>query len=263
VPAHKLQGKLEFQGLPISVENRKGSVRHWHDPATDKDGTTKMLYPYGYIKGTLGIDGDAVDVFVGPDESTDKVYLITQTKAPDFKEIDEQKVFLGFKSSGDAKAAYLKHYNNPKFFHSIKEMSMEAFKGKLTTRRGKLIKSALFLKDNTGMIWSETMTSKVIEELDAVTKALTAAATAGLAQQARAQATVQAYGTTVAQPSAPYSWEAPLVPAHRVHNELASHGPARSYEVYKSCDACGTIVKSDTACKRCVHNAAEAPVWGQ
>lgn len=144
VKARKLHGKLEFQGLPISVENRAGSRRYWYDPNADEHGSTKMKYPYGYVRGTLGVDGDAVDVFVGPDESAEKVYVITQMKRPGFKEVDEQKVMLGFKSAKEAKKAYLEHYNDHRFFGSMKEFTMDEFKEKLTSHKGKLIKH-LFL----------------------------------------------------------------------------------------------------------------------
>ena len=40
--AHKLHYRTEFQGLPISIENRKGSYRYWHDPHTGEDGKSKM-----------------------------------------------------------------------------------------------------------------------------------------------------------------------------------------------------------------------------
>ncbi len=144
VKARKLHGRLEFQGLPISVENRAGSRRYWYDPNADEHGSTKMKYPYGYVRGTLGMDGDAVDVFVGPHEDAEKVYVVTQMKRPGFKEVDEQKVMLGFKSAADAKKAYLEHYNDPKFFGSMKEFTMDEFKEKLTSHKGKLIKH-LFL----------------------------------------------------------------------------------------------------------------------
>lgn len=142
--SHKLQGKLDFQGLPISIENKAGSSRHWYDSHTKEEGSTKMKYPYGYVQGTLGTDGDEVDVFVGPDETSEKVFVVTQMKGPDFSSVDEQKVMLGFSSSKAAKDAYLEHYDNPKFFGSMKELTVEEFKAKLTSHKGKLIKH-LFL----------------------------------------------------------------------------------------------------------------------
>ena len=139
--SHKLQGNLEFMGLPIAVENRKGSSRHWHDPHSGERGSTKMLHPYGYVKGTLGVDGDEVDVYVGPNKSSQKVFIVTQMRKPDFTEVDEQKVMLGFTSSSEAKEAYLAHYDDPKFFGSIKEFTMDEFKEKLASRKGELIKN--------------------------------------------------------------------------------------------------------------------------
>lgn len=141
MPAHKLQGRVDFQGLPVSIENRKGSYRHWKDHFNGTEGKTLMKYAYGYVRGTLGTDGDEVDVYVGPNEKSDKVFVITQMKTPEFKEVDEQKCMLGFNSAKEAKKAYIDHYDNPKFFGSMKEMSLNEFKSKLKTK-GKLIKCA-------------------------------------------------------------------------------------------------------------------------
>lgn len=138
--SRKLQGNIEFQGLSIAVENKAGSVRHWRDENSGESGSTKMKYPYGYVRGTLGLDGDAVDVFVGPDKTSDKVFIITQMKKPEFKDVDEQKVMLGFNSAEEAKKAYLAHFDDTKFFGSMKEFTVEAFKQRLASHKGKLIK---------------------------------------------------------------------------------------------------------------------------
>jgi hypothetical protein len=148
---------MEFQGLPISIENRKGSKRYWTDPNNGKDGSTKMQYPYGYIRGTLSTDDDAVDVYIGKDEKSDKAFVITQMKTPDFKEIDEQKVMLGFSSAEKAKLAYLAHYDDPRFFKEMKELSMGQFRAKLATHKGKLIKGALLGKSKSATISGGTM----------------------------------------------------------------------------------------------------------
>lgn len=117
--AHKLQGRMTFRGLPISIETAKGGYRHWVDAATGEKGKTRMRYAYGYIRRTEGLDGDHVDVFVGPNEQAKNVYVVMTNKAPDFKERDEEKCMLGFDSVGDAKAAFMAHYNKSGFFHSI------------------------------------------------------------------------------------------------------------------------------------------------
>lgn len=144
----KLQGRLVFQGLPISIENRKGSVRHWQDPHNGESGKTKFTYPYGYISGTLGTDGDSVDCFIGPDKDSTKVFVIKQVKTPfTRRRWDENKCFLGWKSSKEAKAAYLKHYNDPRFFGKIKEFSMEEFKELLEKKRGKFLYRSIAMMD--------------------------------------------------------------------------------------------------------------------
>lgn len=136
-----------IQGLRITVENPKGSVRR----GVDRDGhewTTKMYCAYGYVKGSMGVDGDHVDVYLGPDEDAEFVYVITQMATPKFTKIDEQKVMLGFNNAKDAKKAYLRQYDNPRFFGYMKKMPFDEFKAKVLATKDKpiLIKSVLFLQ---------------------------------------------------------------------------------------------------------------------
>jgi len=138
---HTVKDSMTFQGMPIAVENPAGTIRKWHDPRVPEDGETKMLYPYGYVKGTLGLDGDEVDVFVGPEKESDKVFVITQLQRFEFEEVDEQKVMLGFPDADRAKTAYLQHFDNARFFGDMKEMTVEEFKTKLKSSKGKIIKS--------------------------------------------------------------------------------------------------------------------------
>jgi len=126
---HRLQGHAEVQGIPIAVENRKGSVRE----GTTEDGhhwRTKMRCPYGYIKGTKGADGEEIDAYVGPDKEAPKAYVVHQHK-PDGKGFDEDKVILGVKTKEDAKKLYLQHYDDPKFLGPISTMSVEDLKKKV------------------------------------------------------------------------------------------------------------------------------------
>lgn len=125
--ARELQGKINFHGLDISIESRMGSIRQWYDPHEDKSGMTRMERPYGYIKGTLGTDGDHYDVYVGPDRESREVYIVTQMKAPEFVKFDEEKALLGFKTKAEAKAFYLRHYDNPKFMSKITAVPFEEF----------------------------------------------------------------------------------------------------------------------------------------
>lgn len=128
---HELQDKYVFQGLPISIENKKGSVRKWYDSNANNTGQTKMHFDYGFINRTLGTDGDNVDVYIGPNKDAETVYVVHQMKAPDFTKYDEDKTMLGFSSEKEAKEAYLKQYDDPKFFGSCTAMPVSEFKKKV------------------------------------------------------------------------------------------------------------------------------------
>lgn len=144
---HPIGYKTEFQGLPITVEQRKGSIRRWTDSVTGEEGETKFEYPYGYIRLTQGVDGDHVDCFLGPNPNATHAYVIHQMKRPDFTEYDEDKCMLGFDSADEAKAAYLRHYNNPKFLGSMHTMPMAEFIRKVRATKDKpgMIKGAFRL----------------------------------------------------------------------------------------------------------------------
>lgn len=129
--AYKLSRRMQFRGLNISVETDKGEKRHWKDPNNGETGFTLMKYPYGYIRMTKGVDGDHVDVYVGPDEDAKKVYVVHQQKAPNFERYDEDKCMLGFESADAAKKAYLDHYNDDRFFGSMTVMPFKQFKKKV------------------------------------------------------------------------------------------------------------------------------------
>lgn len=126
-----LSRRMKFRGFNISIETDKGELRHWYDPHNKEHGTTKMKYPYGYIRRTEGLDGDHVDCYIGPNQRAPYVYLVDQMKAPDFSELDEQKCMLGFLSMDAAKKAYLAHYNNDRFLGSMTKMRWEDFEKKV------------------------------------------------------------------------------------------------------------------------------------
>ena len=125
-PEHKLQGETTHQGLEIAIENRKGSARSGVD-ADGKAWRTVMKHPYGFLRGTKGKDGEEVDVYVGPVKDAPFAYVVHQHKA-DGTGFDEDKVMLGFASEEDARKAYLKHYDDPKFLGPISKVSIEKLK---------------------------------------------------------------------------------------------------------------------------------------
>lgn len=141
---YKLQGRLNFQGLNVSIENRKGSVRS----GVDKDGhewRTKMAHAYGRIIGIKrqGQDGEKLDCFIGPDKASQKVFIIHINHA-DTGEFDEDKCYLGFESKDAVMSSFQKHYDKAgqKLFGGISEMSMDAFKKKLEEDSDEMIKGS-------------------------------------------------------------------------------------------------------------------------
>lgn len=135
--AYKLQGHTSVQGLRIAIENRKGSVRK----GTDSDGNewrTKMIHPYGYLVGTKAEDDEPVDVYVGPDKKAPDAFVVHQHN-DDGKGFDEDKVMLGFRSKREAKEAYLKHYDDPKFLGPISKVSVQRLR-ELVKSKKKLVK---------------------------------------------------------------------------------------------------------------------------
>lgn len=138
---YKLQGRDKFQGMNISIENKKGSTRSGVDP-NGKKWSTKMNHDYGYIKGTEGKDKDHLDCFLGKNKECTHAYVVHQVR-PDTKKYDEDKVMLGFNSAKEAKQAYLSNYDSSKYFGKMTELSMEDFKKKALNKKnhGKMIKS--------------------------------------------------------------------------------------------------------------------------
>ncbi len=123
-----------FQGLPVTIENRRGSVRSGRDRG-GHEWAVSMQHDYGYVRGTLGVDGDHFDVYLGPDDEAPTAYIVTTMAPPDFRQTDEQKAMLGFQSEEQARAAYLAHYDNPAFLGSVRAMPMAEFKAQLATTR--------------------------------------------------------------------------------------------------------------------------------
>ena len=132
---HKLQGRRKWNGLDISIENRKGSVRRGTDPDGHEWAIT-MKHPYGYIRGTEGTDGDHLDCYLGEHEDAPQVFIIHQNN-PDTGKYDEDKVMLGFLSWEEAKNAYMEQYDRPGFFGGMDTMTLDEFLDEIRTRKNK------------------------------------------------------------------------------------------------------------------------------
>jgi hypothetical protein len=125
--------RLNFQDLDLRIEFPTGSKRPYRDDAGNERFKT-MHADYGEVAGTEGLDGDPVDVYVGPDKSAPKVFVVTQMKKGDWSKVDEEKCILGVHTKAQARELYLAHYNDQRFCGAIKEMSMDEFKQRLATK---------------------------------------------------------------------------------------------------------------------------------
>ena len=119
------KGKITVNGFKISLENPKGSIRSGVD-SNGREWKIKMKNDYGYFLNTVGYDGDNIDVFLGSDIDSKKIFVIDQKINGKF---DESKVMLWFSTEKKAKDAYLSNYEkNWKGFDKITEVDEKTFK---------------------------------------------------------------------------------------------------------------------------------------
>jgi hypothetical protein len=98
------KGHLRLHGLDISLENPKGGTRR----GTRRDGTpweVEMPAAYGYIRRTKDRDGEQVDVYVGDNPKSERVFLVDQID-PETGRFDEHKAMLAVDDEAEATALY-------------------------------------------------------------------------------------------------------------------------------------------------------------
>ena len=104
------KGHVQIGTFNVTIEQPKGSVRSGVDKG-GKKWEVEMQNTYGYIRGTEGVDGDHIDVFLSDDiDGWDghKVFVVDQRNADG--SFDEHKVMLGFNDINEAEEAYLSNY---------------------------------------------------------------------------------------------------------------------------------------------------------
>lgn len=104
------KGHVQVGAFDITIEQPEGSIRRGTD-ADGKQWESKMHNTYGYFRGTEGVDGDHIDVFLSNDMDVwngAQVFVVDQYN-PDGT-FDEHKVMLGFNDASDAKNNYLANY---------------------------------------------------------------------------------------------------------------------------------------------------------
>lgn len=151
------KGHVRMHGLDIAIENPKGATRSGAD-ASGKAWKVSMPAHYGYVKGTEGKDGDHVDVYIGPEHDSGKIFVVDQVDA-DTGKFDEHKAMLGYATKTAAMADYKKAFSDGKAedrLGGVTEMSVDAFKAWLRSGKTKkplvgLIKSPDNTIDNREM----------------------------------------------------------------------------------------------------------------
>lgn len=150
-------GHAKWNGLDLSIETKAGGVRKGVDKKTGKTWETTMGAAYGYIRGTSGADNMHVDVFVGPDVNSDRVFVIDEVDNRTGK-FRQHKTFVGFPDEESAIGAYTRTSSKtPDMIGAVTEMSADDFRdwvldGKKTEPLGNIEKpdfSALALESES------------------------------------------------------------------------------------------------------------------
>lgn len=156
----------------ISIENAKGSVRR----GTGADGKaweTTMQNDYGYIRGSEGVDGDHIDVFLSDTPEEGDVFVVDQVNEDG--SFDEHKVMYGFPTEQAARDAYLSNYE-PGWtgLGAITHVSKDEFKKWIQSSRRKTkpfaeYKSVKAIEGNAmiGRSLTEREATELIERMEA------------------------------------------------------------------------------------------------
>lgn len=120
-------GHLRLDGYNITIENPKGSARRGIDSKGNEWENT-LNNDYGYIRGTEGVDGDHIDVYLSDNPEEGNVFVVDQVR-PDTGEFDEHKVMYGFGSIDEAREAYLANFSEGwKGLGTITEVTKDEFR---------------------------------------------------------------------------------------------------------------------------------------
>lgn len=193
-------GKVQWNGLTLSIENAKGSVRRKVTPDGETAWEVTMPAHYGRILRTEGADGDHVDFYMGDTPDAASVFAIDQVDAESGK-FDEHKLMMGFASAADAKSAYHAGFSDgkgPDRLGGIRKMSVQEVQDWLAGGKTKAPLTAEVRRAAKGKAVTKS-------KPDQETKPAEAGGTAPL------QAAVDAAGTV----AAPYGAKNQLVSADR------------------------------------------------
>ena len=105
------KGHVQVGTFDVTIENPKGSVRSGIDADGNK-WSVMMNNSYGYIRGTEGVDGDHIDVFLSDDiDGWNGSHAFVIDQYNEDGTFDEHKVMLGFNEADEAQSAFTSNYD--------------------------------------------------------------------------------------------------------------------------------------------------------
>ena len=106
------KGHVTIQpGMDVTIETPKGELRRGVD-ANGKPWEAEVKAHYGYFKGTIGADGDHLDVFVGPATGSKARHFVVDQMDLRTGQFDEHKVMANFHNEQEALRAYRGSYTD-------------------------------------------------------------------------------------------------------------------------------------------------------
>lgn len=142
-----IKKKLKVQGITIWLEWLKGEERTYynHDPLKVNskgklDYKTKMKADYGYVPKRYDADGEDLDIYLGDNHESTKVFILKQIRPSDGS-FDEHKIMLGYDNIEEAKKSYLAHMPK-KYLGSIRATNIAAFKKEFLMGKARFKKKA-------------------------------------------------------------------------------------------------------------------------
>ena len=129
-------GHIKLHGFDITIETPKGSPRKGVDQG-GKAWSVTMPAHYGYIKGTVGVDEEHVDVYIGDHPKSDKVFVVDQLNIGDGS-FDEHKAILACSDAIEARSLYDAGFSDgkgPDRVGAMTELSVDSFKEWLLSKK--------------------------------------------------------------------------------------------------------------------------------
>lgn len=123
------KGHVNVQGLNIAIETPKGAERSGVAP-NGEPWSVEMPAHYGYVKRTVGGDGESVDVYLGDNPESKTVAVVDQID-PETGKYDEHKAFIGFDNPDQVLSTYdaaFSDHSGPRRRGGAVAMSMDQFK---------------------------------------------------------------------------------------------------------------------------------------